>query len=135
MTEQMKKRLRLCLLLTTLLIVTAAILYILKMNGVIQLRCPIRMYTGLECPACGLTRMVTSILNLEVYQAFRYNPFIFTAIPWIVYMYIAIWRCYIKYGVVSDRLANQLLVFAFILITFGVIRNLSWFTFLKPTTI
>lgn len=133
MNNQMKKRLKLCLLLTTLLIITVVTLYILKVNGVIQLLCPIRMYTGLDCPACGLTRMVRSTLNLEVYQAFRYNPFIFTAIPWMIYLYIATWRCYIKYGVVSDRLARHIMVFAIILIMFGVIRNVSWFSFLKPT--
>ena len=32
---------------------------------------------GLPCPGCGMTRALFSLLRLDFYSAFRYNPVIF----------------------------------------------------------
>ena len=47
--------------------------------------CPIHEILGLECPGCGGTRMALAIMELDFYQAFRYNPFLFVTLPiWAV---------------------------------------------------
>ena len=48
--------------------------------------CFFHKITGLYCPGCGITRMVLSLLHLDFYQAFRWNPFLFLLTPlFIVY--------------------------------------------------
>ena len=34
------------------------------------------MLTGYNCPGCGTTRAIQELLNLNIYEAFRYNPVI-----------------------------------------------------------
>ncbi len=41
--------------------------------------CYIKALTGLDCPACGGTRMVINIVKLNFIEAFHYNPFMFLA--------------------------------------------------------
>jgi hypothetical protein len=35
--------------------------------------CPVRAATGLECPACGITRGTLALLRFEPIEALRYN--------------------------------------------------------------
>ena len=39
--------------------------------------CFFHKITGFYCPGCGITRMLLSLLHLDFYQAFRWNPFLF----------------------------------------------------------
>lgn len=118
---------------TASILIAGLIVFIMKTKGIIQFNCPVHSLTGLNCPGCGATRMVLSITNFELYQAFRFNPFIFLSIPFYIYLYIACGRSYILYGRVTDKLANCILYYAIILIAFGVIRNIGWFEILSPT--
>ena len=44
----------------------------------LQLECPWNSMFGYDCGGCGTTRMMFSLLHLDFYQAFRYNPFMIT---------------------------------------------------------
>ncbi|MBD0741427.1 hypothetical protein BG418_07985 [Streptomyces sp. CBMA152] len=50
-------------------------------------RCPFHWLTGLNCPACGGTRMTYEILHGEWGAAFRANPVVFVALPFAVVAY------------------------------------------------
>ncbi|EEG32300.1 hypothetical protein CLOSTMETH_00038 [[Clostridium] methylpentosum DSM 5476] len=39
--------------------------------------CVIKQATGFSCWSCGLTRMLDSLIRLDVVAAFRYNPYFF----------------------------------------------------------
>ena len=57
--------------------------------------CIFKKITGFYCPGCGITRMFRSLLELNIYQAFRYNPLVFILlilglIYLIYYLYIKI---------------------------------------------
>lgn len=95
----------------------------------ISIPCFFHKITGLYCPGCGITRMLESILKLNIYQAFRYNPLVFTyLIGYIIYKIIN-YRHKIK-------LNNYFIyVLLFITITFGILRNIPIFDYLKPTEI
>ena len=40
----------------------------------IGLPCPLREFTGWQCPFCGGTRMGSALLHLDIGAAFAYNP-------------------------------------------------------------
>lgn len=37
-------------------------------------RCPFKLFLHIECPGCGMTRAVISVLKLNFRQAFQYHP-------------------------------------------------------------
>ena len=95
----------------------------------ISIPCFFHKITGLYCPGCGITRMLESILKLNIYQAFRYNTLAFTyLIGYIIYKIIN-YRHKIK---LNNYFIYGLL---FITITFGILRNIPIFDYLKPTEI
>lgn len=100
--------------------------------------CPIHLITGLHCPGCGITRCIVSIIKLEFYQAFRYNPLIFILLPFLI-SYV-LYKIYIWILYKEDRLTNKLsdypmYILIVILISYGILRNISYFSWLAPTEI
>src|SRR5690625_7939498 len=47
----------------------------------IHIPCIFNKITGLDCPGCGMTRAALSLLDGNIYQAFRWNMLIFMIIP------------------------------------------------------
>ena len=43
--------------------------------------CPIRFFTGLSCPGCGMTRALFSAVTLDFSAAFKYHPLWFLLPP------------------------------------------------------
>lgn len=39
--------------------------------------CPIRFFTGISCPGCGMTRAVLALLRLDFAAAFYYHPLVY----------------------------------------------------------
>lgn len=82
--------------------------------------CPIKALTGgrIECPSCGVSRMCISMIKLEFYEAFRYNPVIFSMLP--------IWTLCIGLWIFEkgDRFNKIVVIISIIiLIGFGILRN------------
>lgn len=77
--------------------------------------CMFKKITGLYCPGCGITRMMTSILQLRLYEAFRSNIFIFCVWPLIVAAMV------LKMNPIAKILGYVLSIAA---ILFGVLRNI-----------
>ena len=50
--------------------------------------CPFYLLTGLYCPGCGITRLLFSLVKLDFYQAFRYNPLVFILIIFSIIYWI-----------------------------------------------
>ena len=89
--------------------------------------------TGYYCPGCGITRLLFSLLKLDFYQAFRYNPLIFiliiiTGIYWLVKFILK------KFMNISIEIPNYVYyILLVIVIIFGILRNIPMFDFLSPT--
>ena len=47
----------------------------IQLTGIFK-PCYFKMLTGYNCPGCGTTRAIQELLNLNIYEAFRYNPVI-----------------------------------------------------------
>ena len=50
--------------------------------------CMFHNLTGLDCPGCGMTRAAHALLHGRLYQAFRFNPFIY-AMPFFGYFLLS----------------------------------------------
>ena len=48
-------------------------------------RCYFHLLTGLQCPGCGLQRMLNHLLHGEMAEAFRSNAFVLCALPFIIW--------------------------------------------------
>lgn len=42
--------------------------------SILSIGCPIKFFTGMSCPGCGLTRAWASLLSLHVFDALAYHP-------------------------------------------------------------
>lgn len=113
------------------LIIVVIIMAILLFYGKIAIACIFYELTGLYCPGCGITRACLSIMKLDFYQAFRYNPIIFIDLPIIIITSIIDFKYKDnkKVKIVTNIIYIMLLVITLI---FGVLRNIPKFDFLAP---
>lgn len=96
--------------------------------------CPIKKITGLYCPGCGITRMLSSILSFNFYQAFRYNPLLFISLPIILFLLIE--SIITKKEPLYNKIPTKIWVTIIIIFIFyGILRNIPFFDFLAPTII
>lgn len=122
-------------LIKPLIIILILIIYLAISNLIkIYIPCPIKELTGFYCPGCGITRMFFSILCLDFYQAFRYNPLLFIAIIPSIFLYIDYLNNKEKsiYKKIPQKFWYFLII---ILLIYGVLRNIPIFSFLAPTKI
>ncbi len=119
----MKKKISLGIIVIVLLY---GYYFITKKWGV-GIPCFFEQLTGYYCPGCGVTRMTFSLIHLDFYGAFRYNPLVFCLILlFILYKLIKIEYRNIK---LPKWVAYVLLI---IVVGFGILRNIPGFEYLKP---
>lgn len=102
---------------------------------VLDLGCPFHNIAGLHCPGCGITRMFISLIQLDIYQAFRYNPLVFIYLMgYIIYLIIKFYNKKFnnKELKIPDKIVYILLVIA---VLFGILRNIELFSYLAPTIV
>ena len=126
----MKKKITITIIFLILLI---TYLYLgNKLN--VYINCPIKEITGLYCPGCGITRMLQAILQLNFYQAFRYNPLLFISLPFFIFFTIE--GIITKKDPLYNKIPNKILITIIIIfIIYGILRNLPLFDFLAPTRV
>lgn len=95
----------------------------------ISIDCPILKITGFYCPGCGISRLILSLFKGNIYQAFRWNPFLFLLII-----------CLPIYVFIEDKIPKKvqtILLYSLLVITitYMVIRNIPFFEYLKPTRV
>jgi len=129
----MKKRIvNVVLFIIAILITLFTFLYIIKL---IDFKCVFKEIFNIYFAGCGTTRMVESVLKLDLYQAFRYNPLMF--ILFIILGIYIIYQIfvYIKKGNIIKINIKVLIIIASLLIIYMILRNISVFDFLKPIKI
>lgn len=134
-SNSIKKRAIAILLFSLLLTTIATMLFVAKKYFNIGISCTFYEILHVYCPGCGGTRMIIALSNLDFYQAFRYNPFLFVTSPILFVIYIQQSILYIKYERFSNYLDKFLIIYAVTLIMFGIIRNIGIFSWLEPTVI
>ncbi len=97
--------------------------------------CPILKYFHFYCPACGVTRMILSFLELDFYQAFRFNPLIFILLVILILFSIVQMFMFInkrKFVHINNMIYIAMVI---ILIIYTIMRNMKCFSFLLPTIV
>lgn len=88
--------------------------------------CLFKLITGYDCPGCGITRCLFSLINLDIKSAFNYNALVtILIVPFIIY-YSYMNYCYI-FGKNNNvkKYINKISVFLLIVcFVYGIIRNL-----------
>lgn len=89
--------------------------------------CVFRKVTGFRCPGCGVTHMVLHMVKLDFRAAYHDNPLIFMSIPFLLFEIIL--EEYRKYRRSRMPVWNNVLLFTylFIIIVFGIYRNIYGF--------
>ena len=129
----MKKSKNIYKILLTFLVCIIYLFFMMKKHFLIP--CIFHEITGLHCPGCGITRMIISILQLNLYQAFRYNMLIFVLFPFFL---VLLFDYGISYFIKKEPLYKKVsrivwYIVIFLLIVFGILRNI--FPFLAPVVI
>lgn len=79
-------RRRVGLILIVILLAGIAVVYKYLDPSVVPIfpRCPFRLLTGYLCPECGSQRAIHHLLNLDLPGAWRMNPLLVIALPYLL---------------------------------------------------
>ena len=89
------------------------------------LPCIFYQLTGWQCPGCGMSRMVLSLVRLDPVSAFHYNPFFFITLPIVLFCLLYSDIVYIRKGVRTlGKMEIVLWIEVVLALAFGVVRNL-----------
>lgn len=129
----MKKKI-INIILISILILTISIIYI-KLLDIVKFKCLYKELFNIYCPGCGSTRMIKALINLEIYQAFRYNPLIFISIIITIIYIIYNAILYLKGKKLQIPSKKTIICIIILLLIYMILRNIPIFDFLIPTKI
>ena len=89
--------------------------------------CLFKLITGYDCPGCGITRCLFSLINLDIKSAFNYNALVtILIVPFIIY-YSYMNYCYVfgKNNNVKKHVNKISIILLFVCFVYGIIRNIS----------
>lgn len=71
------------MLLLSLILIAGLALYVFNpANYWFWPKCPIKLLTGLNCPACGIQRFIHALINGHFATAITYNYYLVYALPY-----------------------------------------------------
>jgi hypothetical protein len=117
------------LVLFLLLMVGGIVVYTLfdPNKSVWMPKCPFRLLTGWNCPACGLQRALHALLHGKFTEALSYNYFFVVSIPYVIALFVAEALKRIPRGDNFIRAVEHPVlarVYIILFIAWGIIRNL-----------
>ena len=108
------------------IIIIILIIYFLAGNKLhLYLFCPINKLFHINCPGCGVTRMIVSIFKLDFAKAFRYNQVLFILFPFGLFLLIDnIYSNFKNKSPLYKKVPEWVwITIIIILIIFGILRN------------
>ena len=120
------------------LLVFLFLVYLIFLERYIKIPCFFHLFTGYYCPGCGITRCLKSILELDFYQAFRYNNLVFILLPVFIIYFLESLLDYLKIKHLNlKRYFNNKFFSIVLIITiiYGICRSIDFFNYLIPTAV
>lgn len=116
--------------LTALLLALCAVGVLLSQVG-LGIPCLFHLFTGLDCPGCGVTRMLASLAAGDFVGAWHSNPALLALSPVLAALAVTLTAGWLRTGRLSPgRLQSALLWGCVVLLLlFGVIRNLPGYPY------
>ena len=103
--------------------------------------CLFNLLTGLYCFGCGAGRALLALLHFDIYAAFRLNPLLVLALPFVAYYICKVYFAFLlgKDILPVPKIKGRAFGIAVlvVIVAFGVLRNIPVFPFtlLAPTAI
>lgn len=96
----------------------------LRMGGP-SVPCLFHELTGLQCPGCGVTRMILALSRLDPAAAMRANVFLTVTLPYLAALLVYSAYKWIRNEKAGPKAEAAAVVYCIGLIIFGIIRNLA----------
>ena len=81
--------------------------------------------TGLECPGCGVTRMILALSRLDLQAAMKANAFLTVTLPYLTVLLLYSAYKWIRNEKAGAKAEAAAVVYCIGLILFGIFRNLT----------
>lgn len=122
----MKARLVASLKKAGLILALGVLYYFVFSRYHIAIPCLYKLSTGLLCPACGITRMISSMIQLDFAAAYGYNKALFLTWPVIAGVFVVEEIKYIRRGERKMYPASRVILSVEIifLLLFAIVRNI-----------
>ena len=103
--------------------------YLFMKHTGLGIPCPIRYFFHIQCPGCGISHMLLSLLQGNYRKAFFYHPVIFVSLPFLTYLIVKMLYDYLFCKTIHwSRIENAgIILLIFVLILYTVYRNLVTF--------
>lgn len=91
------------------------------------LKCPLYLFTGIECPACGMQRAIHALLHGNISLSLRHNAFFVISIPYLIALTVAEGMKHLRCGSTFRKwVLHPLAIKTYIVlcIIWGILRNL-----------
>ena len=129
------KRIRKLILSLLIIIIMLIFFLYLNKNYGFYIPCLFHKLTNLYCPGCGITRCIVSLLKGNISEAFKYNQLVFILLPFLTVYFI--YKIYLYLTNSQDKIIKKIpnitwIILLIITILFGILRNIKYFTFLRP---
>jgi hypothetical protein len=111
-------------------VMAAGAVYVLAQNpntSTAYPQCPLKVLTGIDCPGCGVTRSIYSLLQGDVASALSHNLLFVLALPLIVYALVRWGAGRLGYELPSLPRWRPWMTWAglVVLVAFAVARNMA----------
>ena len=123
----LENRIKKVVLINVGLILLLFLYYKIYIKFNVGIPCIFKLITGYDCPGCGITRCLFSLINLDIKSAFNYNALVtILIVPFIIY-YCYMNYCYVfgKNDNVKKYVNKISIILLIVCFVYGIIRNIS----------
>ena len=120
--EQQKRLKKLFFVYLIVAAIMLAYLFIFLFVPFLRIPCMFNFFTGLNCPGCGISRMLASFAQFKLSKGISYNYFLGFTFPYVLFI-----LGYCSYSYVMKKkikgIEISLIVYMILLLIWGVVRN------------
>lgn len=93
-------------------------------RGGFAVPCLFHEVTGLQCPGCGVTRMIRAVSESDLEAALYANAFLFITSPYLLFLLLYSAYKWVRNERISTKIEASAVLYCIGLVVFGIVRNL-----------